>query len=40
MREKIIEKIHQTEKVLVLTHFRPDGDTIASAIAMYHLFVN
>lgn len=40
MREKIMEKFYQSEKFLILTHVRPDGDAVSSAVAIYHFLVS
>ena len=37
MLEKIVDAIDACRNVLVASHVRPDGDSVGSALAMYHL---
>lgn len=34
MEKKILEKINSAEKILIITHVNPDGDTLGSAVSL------
>lgn len=36
---KLKEKLSAAERIVITTHFNPDGDAIGSALAMYHYFL-